>query len=93
MNDSIKYNIPEETPGMASESMGVPTTRGDMPQTYSLHTNEVENSCDNMEIEPLKYSLEELNSRISDGIEQYHQGIYYTQEEAHAILDKWICKA
>lgn len=93
MNNPKKYNIPEDTPDMVSENLGVATASRNILQAYPLHMDSADGSNDDMEIEPLQYSLEELSDRISDGIEQYHQGIYYTQEEAHAILDRWVCEA
>ena len=48
---------------------------------------------EDMTIPPLQYSMEELNERISAGIEQYHKNEYYTQNEAHTLFVSLISQA
>lgn len=91
MRKPTKYELPEEEVLTVSENLDAATADIVLSQALSpIH--EDDEVSRNMAIPSLHYSLEELNDRISKGIEQYHKGEYYTQEEAHAFFEKWMSR-
>ena len=90
MKNPNKYNTPEDTPGMVSESLGVATTRSNMIQAYPLYTDDVDSPDEVMEIEPLQYSLEELSARLEESENQFLTGNFLTMEEADRDMELFI---
>lgn len=91
MRKPTKYELPEEEVLTVSENLDAATADMVLSQALSpIH--EDDEASRNMAIPSLHYSLEELNDRISKGIEQYHKGEYYTQEEAHAFFERWMSR-
>lgn len=92
MNSPKKYEQAEEESLMLNESLGLETA------TSTLRMNQFGESvmggdADDMDVPSLQYSLEELNDRISAGIEQYQRGVFYSQEDAHTLFDQWKKRA
>lgn len=89
MKKTAKYELPED---ILTVSENLDAATADMILSKPLLSPMQETDDVSMEIPSLQYSLEELNGRISQGIERYHRGEYYTQEEAHAFFDKWMSR-
>lgn len=92
MRKPAKYELPEEKILTVSENLDAATADMVLSQTLISPIHEADEASRNMEIPSLHYSLKELNDRISKGIEQYHKGEYYTQEEAHAFFERWMSR-
>lgn len=86
-----KYDIPENEPQMVSEPvMDVPVemVQHKMPTIeFDMQVND--EWSEDFSVPSLQIPVEELKSRIEKGIEDYHNGIYFTQEEVHAMLKRW----
>lgn len=46
-------------------------------------------SYDEMHMACMKEKVDVLMKRIEKGIEDYHNGVYFTQEEVDALMDHW----
>lgn len=47
------------------------------------------NKYEDFSVPSLQRPVEELKERIEKGIEEYHQGVYYTQEEVDVLMNHW----
>lgn len=92
MRKPTKYELPEEEILTVSENLDAATADMVLSQTLLSPIHEADEPSRNMAIPSLHYSLEELNDRISKGIEQYRKGEYYTQEEAHALIARTLAR-
>lgn len=86
-----KYDIPENEPQMASEPvMAVPVemVQQKMPTIeFDMQVND--EWSEDFSVPSLQIPVEELKERIEKGIEDYHNGIYFTQEEVDALMEHW----
>lgn len=86
-----KYEIPENEPQMVSEPMmAVPVemVQQKMPTIeFDMQVND--EWTENFSVPSLQIPVEELKERIEKGIEDYHNGIYFTQEEVDALMARW----
>lgn len=89
--DKKKYGIIDEEPLMVKESSGAALASA-VPR-MSIHRATMSELSDDMEVPTLQYSLDELNDRISEGIEQYQRGECYSQEQVHAFFELWKKRA
>lgn len=91
MSNTKKYEIPEEEPLMVSEpTVAVPVemVQQKMP-TIEFDIQEDNEWIEDFSVPSLQRPVEELKERIEKGIEEYHQGVYYTQEEVEVLMNHW----
>ena len=92
MNNPKKYEQAEEEILMLNERLGLETATS-TPRMHQFGESVMGGDADDMDVPSLQYSLEELNDRITAGIEQYQRGVFYSQEDAHTLFDQWKKRA
>lgn len=93
MNSPKKYEQVEDEILMLNESLGLETTPTSTLRMHQFGESVMRGDADDMDVPSLQYSLEELNDRITAGIEQYQRGVFYSQEDAHTLFDQWKKRA
>lgn len=92
MNNPKKYEQAEDEILMLNEGLGLETATS-TPRMHQFGESVIGCDADDMDVPSLQYSLEELNDRITAGIEQYQRGVFYSQEDAHTLFDQWKKRA
>lgn len=86
-----KYDIPENEPQLVSEPVmvaPVEMVQQKMPTIkFDMQVND--ESSEDFSVPSLQIPVEDLKERIEKGIEDYHNGIYFTQEEVDALMAHW----
>lgn len=86
-----KYNTPDEEPQMVSEpvvAVPVEMVQQKMP-TIEFETQLNDEWTEDFNVPSLQLPVDVLMKRIEKGIEEYHNGIYFTQDEVDALMDHW----
>lgn len=86
-----KYELPENEPQMVCEPIIAVQAEAVQHRTpiADFDMQQDDEWLDDFCVPSLQIPVEELKERIAKGIEDYHNGEFFTQEEAHAYLDRW----